>query len=122
MSNFPDFNLDQCLEDALTFAAATPISLTTVDQQKLQRQRLCGDNNSDDGWMNHLTRSLHRFNQTHVKMLSKYAESNLFAKHQRGHCLVSTQLVVKKQIKPGARDSISFFLLELSLIMASSHG
>ncbi|KAM7538612.1 hypothetical protein Aperf_G00000056114 [Anoplocephala perfoliata] len=87
LSNFPDFNLDQCLEDALTFAAATPISLTMMAQQELQLQPLCGEDNGDDGRMNHLTRSLHQFNQTHTKMLSKYPESNLIAKHQRGHCL-----------------------------------
>lgn len=94
LSNFPDFNLDQCLEHALIFAAATPISLTTTTQQQLQQEvrSQCGDGH-DDGWMNYLTGSLQRFNRTHAKMLSTYAESNMRAngsKHQRGYCLVST--------------------------------
>lgn len=93
LSNFPDFNLDQCLEDALNFSSATPISLTTTAQQQLQEEvsPQNGDGCSDDGWMNHLTRSLHQFNLTHAKMLSTYADSNMGkrgARHQRGHCLV----------------------------------
>nr|CDS33892.1 TBC domain containing protein kinase [Hymenolepis microstoma] len=91
LSNFPDFNLDQCLEDALMFAAATPISLTVTSQQQLQQEeRLQYGDGHDNSWMNHLTRSLQHFNQTHTKMLSTYAESSMSAngsRNQRRHCL-----------------------------------
>ncbi|VDO03976.1 unnamed protein product [Rodentolepis nana] len=91
LSNFPDFNLDQCLEDALMFAAATPFSLTATSQQQLQQEERfqCGEGH-DNSWINHLTRSLQHFNQTHTKMLSTYTELNMSvngSKDQRGHCL-----------------------------------
>ncbi|VDK36029.1 unnamed protein product [Taenia asiatica] len=77
LSNFPDFNLDQCLEDAVNFAAATPISLTA---QSIRR-------GTPGGWMDSLARSLRVFNNTHREMHSTHVESG--SSHQRGrYCVV----------------------------------
>lgn len=76
LSNFPDFNLDQCLEDAVNFAAATPISLTA---QSIRR-------GTSGGWMDSLARSLHIFNQTHRGMLSTHIESDP-SNHSGRYCV-----------------------------------
>ncbi|KAL5106163.1 TBC domain-containing protein kinase-like protein [Taenia crassiceps] len=77
LSNFPDFNLDQCLEDAANFAAATPISLTA---QSIRR-------GTPGGWMDSLARSLRLLNQTHKEMHSTHTESDSL--HQRGRYCVN---------------------------------
>ncbi|VDM31238.1 unnamed protein product [Hydatigera taeniaeformis] len=77
LSNFPDFNLDQCLEDAVNFAAVTPTSLTA---QSISR-------GTPGGWMDSLACSLRVFNQTHKEMRSACIASG--SAHHRDGCCVN---------------------------------
>uniref|UniRef100_A0A5K3ERB1 Protein kinase domain-containing protein n=1 Tax=Mesocestoides corti TaxID=53468 RepID=A0A5K3ERB1_MESCO len=59
LSNFPDFNLDRCLDDALVFAADTPASLTNQADQA-----------TPVTWLDTISHSLNVFNKTHNRIIS----------------------------------------------------